>query len=115
MRKLSLGSVLLALVLLTGCMGDADAVWEQIEKGALVVDVRSAAEFNEGHVPGAILIPVDEVEKRIAEFGEDKSRPIVLYCKRGVRAGRAEGVLEAHGYTNVINGGGYADIMALKP
>ncbi len=86
-----------------------------INSGALVVDVRSPGEFNQGHLPDAKLIPVNEVESRIAEFGDDKNRPIVVYCKAGIRAARAEATLKEHGYTNVLNGGGYSDLMASKP
>jgi len=99
-----------------GCStGDSSNAWNMINNGALLVDVRTPAEFNEGHLPGAKLIPIKTIEQHIAEFGEDKNRVIVLYCKGGVRAGKAEKILKNHGYTKVFNIGGYEELIAAKP
>ncbi len=107
--------LVLVLSVSIGCSkGDPSNAWKMINNGALLVDVRTSGEFNEGHLPGAKLIPVKEVEKRIAEFGEDKDRTIVLYCKGGVRADKVETMLKKHGYTQVFNAGGYKDLMAIK-
>lgn len=76
---------------------------------ATVVDVRTPAEFAAGHHPRAKNIPVDEVQSRIAEFG-DKSKPVVVYCASGNRSGRAKQVLLAAGYKDVTNAGGYHDL-----
>ena len=76
---------------------------------ALVVDVRTPGEFASGHHPRAVNIPVDQVQSRIAEFG-DKKKPVVVYCASGVRSSRAKQALESAGYTQVINAGGYGDL-----
>jgi len=108
--------VALVLSISASCStGDSSNAWGLINNGALLVDVRTPKEFNEGHLPNAKLIPINAVEQRIAEFGEDKDRVIVLYCKGGVRAGKAETILKNHGYTQVFNAGGYQDLMASKP
>jgi phage shock protein E len=77
------------------------------DQGALLLDVRTPAEFNEHHLPGSLLIPHDEVDRRIAEVldaqGGDKTKPIVVFCRRGGRAQTAKGVLLAHGFTEVTN------------
>jgi phage shock protein E len=62
----------------------------------LVLDVRSPEEFADGHVPGAVLIPHDQLEARIAELGEP--RDVVVYCRSGRRSGLVEPVLEARGF-----------------
>ncbi len=80
-----------------------------LESKALVVDVRTPAEFASGHHPRAVNIPVDEVDRRLAEFG-DKKKPVVLYCQSGNRSGRAKQTLEAAGFTAVTNAGGYRDL-----
>jgi len=61
-----------------------------------VLDVRTAKEFAEGHVPGAVNVPYDQVASRLAQIPKDKD--VVLYCRSGRRAGLAAGVLEANGY-----------------
>lgn len=76
---------------------------------ATVVDVRTPAEFAAGHHPRAVNIPVDQVESRLKEFG-DKSRPVVVYCASGARSGHAKRVLEAAGFTDVTNAGGFRDL-----
>ncbi|HHJ80071.1 MAG TPA: rhodanese-like domain-containing protein [Candidatus Tenderia electrophaga] len=104
------------LAIVAGCsQGEPVTAWKMINDGALLVDVRTPGEFKQGHLPGAKLIPVSEVESRLAEFGEDKSKPIVVYCKSGMRSGKAEGILREKGYTNVLNGGGYSALMSSKP
>ncbi len=70
-----------------------------VEQGAQLVDVRTPAEFAEGHVPGAVNIPVDEIERRAGEI--EKDEPVVLYCRSGARSSRAAGILEAAGYEHV--------------
>ena len=66
------------------------------------MDVRSADEFSESHIEGAINIPVDEIATRTAELG-DKSQPVVVYCRSGKRAARAAATLREAGFTKVEN------------
>jgi phage shock protein E len=80
-----------------------------VARGALLVDVRSAQEFNTGHVEGAINIPHLDVAKRLSEFGDNRDREIVLYCRSGNRSGLAQESLKALGYTRVFNAGGYQE------
>ena len=89
-----------------------ETVVEKIKAGALVVDVRTPEEYSTGHYPGALNIPVDEVEARLAEFGDDKGKEVVVYCKSGRRSGKAKGILEAKGFKNVTNAGGFRDMPA---
>jgi rhodanese-related sulfurtransferase len=65
----------------------------------LVIDVRSPEEFAKGHVPGAVNIPHDQIESRLADVPKDKD--VVLYCHSGRRAGIAATVLKDHGYTRL--------------
>lgn len=81
----------------------------KIDSGALVVDVRTVAEFNSGHYPNAKNIPVDEVSKRVDEFG-DKNQTIIVYCASGGRSGSAKSFLESIGYKQVINAGGLSNM-----
>lgn len=62
----------------------------------VVLDVRTPEEFAQGHVPGAVNIPHDQVASRLADIPRDKD--VVLYCRSGRRAGLAAEVLGANGY-----------------
>ena len=79
----------------------------------IVVDVRTPEEFQDGAYPGAINIPLDEMQLRINEL-DSKSREITLYCASGARSAYAQRVLMQIGYTNVKNGGGIAAMMASR-
>ena len=71
------------------------------------IDVRSAEEFNAGHIDGAINIPHTDIAQRITELNLDKATPIVLYCKSGRRAGIALETLTNMGFSQVTNEGGF--------
>ena len=64
-----------------------------------VLDVRTPQEYAEGHVPGAVNVPYDQLPSRIADIPKDKD--VVLYCKSGRRAGIAAETLAANGYTRL--------------
>lgn len=107
--------ILFSMLFLSGCSNENQLkAWNMIEQGALVVDVRTPGEFKSGHLPGAKLIPINQVSARINEFGADKNRPVVVYCHSGSRSGKAEGILKQNGFTNVHNGGGYSALMSAK-
>jgi len=78
---------------------------------SLWVDVRSPEEFAGGHVPGAHNIPYLEVAVAVPKLAADKDTEIRVYCAAGVRAEIAKLQLQAAGYRNVINAGGYTDIV----
>lgn len=73
--------------------------------GALLLDVRSAQEYREGHIPGSVNLPLREIN-RIDELASDKADPLFLYCLSGARSRQAEAVLRHMGYSNVRNLGG---------
>ncbi|WDU84399.1 rhodanese-like domain-containing protein [Caloramator sp. Dgby_cultured_2] len=77
----------------------------------LIIDVRTEEEFSYGAYPGAINIPLDELEDRIDELGR-KDRKIILYCASGARSAYALQILRAYGFTNAENGGGLTRMMA---
>jgi len=79
----------------------AEALLASPPSGALILDVRTPAEFEKGHVPGAVNVPHSEIGARLAELGDDRNRPVVVYCESGKRAGMAEGELLAAGFTDL--------------
>lgn len=78
--------------------------------GPVVIDVRTAGEFSGGAFPGAINIPLDELQMRIQELG-NSDRDITLYCASGARSAYGQRVLNQLGFSNVKNGGGIAQMM----
>lgn len=73
------------------------------QKNLLIVDVRSPEEVAAGsNCPGAIHVPVASVPSSLDLFGTDKSRPVVFYCRRGIRAGDAAAFLARQGFTNAF-------------
>jgi len=81
----------------------AQELSEQIERAQapLILDVRSEQEFAEGHIPGALNIPHDQLGDRLAEIDAAKTDEIVVHCRSGYRAGIAETVLIEAGYSNI--------------
>jgi len=93
---------------------DPVAARSLIEKGAVVIDVRTADEFAGGHLPDATNIAVEDFGAHLGDVDKlvagDHAHPIVVYCAGGKRAAKAKAQLEAAGYTHVVNGGGYDDL-----
>ena len=86
---------------------------KEIISKASIVDVRTPSEFKEGHYPGAVNIPLNELPQRVGEFREMK-KPIVAYCRSGSRSGMAVLILKQNGLDDVYNGGGLYDLYNLK-
>ena len=76
----------------------------------IIIDVRTPGEFRGGAYPGAVNIPLDDLQLRINEIGS-KSREITLYCASGARSAYGQRVLQQLGFTNVKNGGGIMQMM----
>ena len=83
---------------------DVDELAKRQGDGSLVLDVRQPDEYAEAHVPGAVLIPLNELAARQDEIPHD--RPLLVICGSGPRSARAVEALRAAGYdaTNVVGG-----------
>ena len=68
---------------------------ELVAAGARLLDVQSSDEFSRGHLPGAVNIPVQELDRRLAEVGPAE-RDVVVYCRSGQRSSRAAQLLREH-------------------
>ena len=123
MRKIKrLLPFVLSLMLLSSCgtPGSSSSGYRQIsmdeavkmmrdEKDYIILDVRRPDEFAEGHIPGAINVPNEEIgTAEIAEL-PDKSQLILVYCRSGRRSKEAAGKLVSLGYTNIVEFGGILD------
>ena len=103
-----------------GCSDGGSATYEQIsgaeakalmnsESGYIILDVREQYEYDEGHIPGAILIPYGEIADRAEKELTDKDQLILVYCRSGRRSKIAAEELVKLGYTNVKEFGGIID------
>ncbi len=82
---------------------------ELVRQGAIIVDVRSKAEFQGGHIKGSINIPLDQIAANHKQL-KDKAKPIITCCASGMRSSAAKGILKSNGYTSVYNGGGWQSL-----
>ncbi|HRH77744.1 MAG TPA: rhodanese-like domain-containing protein [Cellvibrionaceae bacterium] len=78
------------------------------------IDVRATDEYAAGHINGAILIPHEEIAAKIGLFNFAHEDDIRVYCRTGRRSGIAKDVLNNLGYVNVINEGGYEELLQRK-
>jgi rhodanese-related sulfurtransferase len=81
---------------------------ELVKQGALIIDVRTPAEFNGGHIKGAVNMPLQSLQANMSKVPKNKT--IITCCASGMRSVSAKSILKAAGYT-VHNGGGW---MSLK-
>ena len=72
-------------------------------KYIVLIDVRSGQEYEEGHLDGAINIPVYNIEKEISKYVKSTEDTIILYCSSGSRSRQAKEILENLGYSEVYN------------
>ena len=73
-----------------------------VAAGARLLDVRTPGEFAGSHLPGAVNIPVQDLERRLAEVGPTDGE-VIVYCRSGHRSSRAAELLRQHGFTKVHN------------
>ena len=116
--------LLLAVMLLTACGQDKEndqgAVYVNItaaeakqimdtEEGYIILDVRTQEEYDQGHIPGAILISHEEIAEKAEDVLTDKEQLILVYCRSGRRSKIAAEALVELGYTNIKEFGGIID------
>ena len=83
-----------------------------IKHGALIVDVRTAEEFKEGHIQGALNVPLSEIEEAVEWLQKDV--PTVLVCASGSRSAVALQILKDKGFEKVYNGGSWNSLGDIK-
>ena len=116
--------LLLAVLMLTACGQDKEndqgAVYVNItaeeakeimdsEEGYIILDVRTQEEYDQGHIPGAIVISHEEIAEKAEKVLTDKDQLILVYCRSGRRSKIAAEALVELGYTNIKEFGGIID------
>ena len=107
MKKMLPIALIVVLLLAVGYLtlmkgGDVDSAQARqlVQAGARLIDVRTPSEFAAGHIPGAINIPLQQLDSRLTEL-QPKETPVVLYCRSGNRSGSAARMLKNAGFTAV--------------
>ena len=116
--------LLLAVMMLTACGQNKEngqgAVYVNItaeeakqimdtEEGYIILDVRTQEEYDQGHIPGAIVISHEEIAEKAEDVLTDKNQLILVYCRSGRRSKIAAEALVELGYTNIKEFGGIID------
>lgn len=90
---------------------NVEQAYQLYQDGVYTLDVRTTEEWNQGHIPGAELIPLDELAQRAGELPADE--PILIYCRSGNRSMQALNMLADAGFTNLSSmNGGFNDWVA---
>ncbi len=93
---------------------DIEGAKAALKDGALLIDVRTKAEYDNGHAKEAVHIPYDQLADRLEELQRYKDKGIVVYCRSGRRSGIAKQTLLSAGYENVINAGGLKEMESVS-
>jgi rhodanese-related sulfurtransferase len=88
------------------------SVRNALKNGAVVIDVRTASEFDRGRVPGSLNIPVDRIAVSIPRI-RGMERPVVLVCSSGHRSRNALRILKENGVKEVYNGGSWENVVGM--
>jgi rhodanese-related sulfurtransferase len=81
-----------------------------MQKGAIILDVRTKNEFQSGHIKGAVNIPVQTLGSNLSKLKKD--RPIITCCASGMRSASAKSILQSNGFNEVYNGGSWASLQS---
>ena len=87
---------------------EAKRIMDSVE-GYIILDVRTQEEYALGHIPGAVLLPLDDIEGKACVVLADKNQLILVYCRSGRRSKLAAEALVELGYTNIKEFGGIID------
>jgi rhodanese-related sulfurtransferase len=82
---------------------------ELIQKGAVIIDVRTPGEYKGGHVKNSINIPLNVLQSQLSKIKKDK--PVITCCASGMRSASAKSILKSNGYAEVYNGGSWMGLQ----
>lgn len=87
-------------------LGQKVNCYELVQNGAVLIDVRTPAEFSQDHAKGSKNIPLDTIDQKVKKI-QELNKPIVLCCRSGMRSGQATSILKQAGLQEVYNGGSW--------
>jgi rhodanese-related sulfurtransferase len=87
-------------------VGPTEAIQISNRQQGIFLDIRDEADYQAGHIPEAVHIPLKQLAERVGDLDKHKNCPVIAYCRSGSRAGGAGSILKKHGFENVYNLGG---------
>ncbi len=116
MKKFMLLALFIPFLFLVSCSSSVTKITAQEAKSMMdsdssivLVDVRTAEEYNDEHIPNAILLPLDDIEDKADNVISDKNGIYIIYCRSGNRSATASSQLASMGYENIYDMGGIID------
>ena len=85
---------------------------ETLRNGAAIIDVRTPREFDEGHIPKSLNIPVDRINSNVQRI-KGMNKPIIFCCASGARSSNAVSIMKQNGLKEVYNGGSWESVLRL--
>lgn len=98
----------MGLLSMFGLSGKSENVKDFMDKGAVIIDVRSPGEFRDGHIKGSKNIPLDIISSKINEI-KKLNKPVIVCCRSGMRSAQANSILKGNGI-DCMNGGGWSSL-----
>lgn len=83
---------------------------QMVKEGAMIIDVRTKAEYQQGHIKGSVNIPLNNLSNHYAKIKKDKV--IITCCASGIRSAQAKTILRSNGYSDVYNGGSWSSLQS---
>jgi len=100
----------MGLLSMLGLGGKSESVKDFMDKGAVIIDVRTVGEFREGHIKNSKNIPLDTIFSKVSDI-KKLNKPVIVCCRSGMRSAQAASVLKNSGI-DVMNGGGWQSLEA---
>lgn len=91
-------------------LGPATDYKSLIQNGAQIIDVRTGAEYREGHLKGSVNIPLQSLRNNLTKIKKD--RAVITCCASGMRSASAKSILQSAGFKEVYNGGGWSSLQS---
>jgi phage shock protein E len=95
---------------LSDLFGGGSEIKRALREGAVIIDLRTAYEYDQGHIPRSLNIPVDRIKANIGRI-RDLGKPVILCCAAGSHCREGAGVLRQAGITRVHNGGSWQTVL----
>jgi rhodanese-related sulfurtransferase len=95
---------------LSDLFGGGSPIRQALREGAVIIDLRTAYEYDQGHIPRSLNIPVDRIRANIDRI-RDLKKPVILCCSNGTHCLEASEILHKAGIPRVINGGSWQSVL----